>query len=154
MLLLTETYVLFFVSRKQMPPCQIFLYVVLFVFLLFYVTGVEQWSLFFFQIMILEKLHFCLANHVCVSHLLHGQPHLLECYYWNCIIGTHMCVHPVSEWSDFFTLPCELFTSCNVSSIASLVSAQTGGERWSTKCGQAWAACNYHIKFQWNKKYS
>ena len=42
MLLLTETYVLFFVSRKQMPPCQIFLYVVLFVFLLFYVTGVEQ----------------------------------------------------------------------------------------------------------------
>ena len=38
-----------------------------------------------------------LANHVCVSHLLRGQPHLLECYSRNCLIGTHMCVHPVSE---------------------------------------------------------
>ena len=39
-----------------------------------------------------------LANYAaCVSHLLRGQPHLLECYYRNCLIGTHMCVHPVSE---------------------------------------------------------
>ena len=43
------------------------------------------------------------------------------------LIGTHMCVHPVSEWSVFFTLLCELFTSCNVSKNASLVSARTGG---------------------------
>ena len=42
------------------------------------------------------------------------------------LIGTHMCVHPVSEWSVFFTLLCELFTSCNVSKNASLVSARTG----------------------------
>ena len=38
-----------------------------------------------------------LANHACVSHLLRGQPHLLKCYYRNCLIGTHTCVHPVSE---------------------------------------------------------
>ena len=38
-----------------------------------------------------------LANYACVSHLLRGQPHLLECCYRNCLIGTHMCVHPVSE---------------------------------------------------------
>ena len=39
---------------------------------------------------------------------------------------------------SFFTLQCELFTSCNVSNNASLVSAQTGvgGRGWSTKCGQ------------------
>ena len=49
------------------------------------------------KIMILEHLHFCLVNHACVSHLLRGQPHLLECYYRNCLIGTHGCVHPVSE---------------------------------------------------------
>ena len=39
---------------------------------------------------------------------------------------------------SFFTLQCELFTSCNVSNNASLVSARTGGVGWSTKCGQAW----------------
>ena len=41
---------------------------------------------------------------------------------------------------SFFTLQCELFTSCNVSNNASLVSARTGegGGGWSTKCGQAW----------------
>ena len=55
---------------------------------------------------ILENLHFCLANHACVSHLLRGQPHLLECYYWNCLIGTHMCVHPVSEWIVSFSVNC------------------------------------------------
>ena len=32
-----------------------------------------------------------------------------------------------AEWSVFFTLQCELFTSCNVSNNASLVSAWTGG---------------------------
>ena len=63
-----------------------------------------------------------------VSHLLCGQPHLLKCYYQNCLIGKHMCVHSVSEWSVFFTLQCELFTSCNVSNNASLVSAWTGVE--------------------------
>ena len=47
-------------------------------------------------------LAFCLANHACVSHLLRGQPHLLECYYQNCLIGTHMYVHPVSEMISFF----------------------------------------------------
>ena len=39
-----------------------------------------------------------LANYAaCVSHLLRGQLHLLECYYRNCLIGTHMRVYPVSE---------------------------------------------------------
>ena len=69
----------------------------------------------------------CLC-HVCVSHLLRGQPHLLECYYRNSLIGTHTCVHPVSEWSVFLTLQCEFFTSCNVSKNASLLSPRTGGE--------------------------
>ena len=45
----------------------------------------------------LEKKAKYLANHACVSHLLRGQPHLLECYYRNCLIGAHMCVHLVSE---------------------------------------------------------
>ena len=94
--------------------------------LLFYVIGVEKWNLFFFQ-MILEHLHFCLASHACVSHLLRGQPYLLECYYRNCLIEKHMCLHPVSEWSVFFTLQCELFRSCNVANNASLVSARTEG---------------------------
>ena len=71
-------------------------------------------NLFFLRIMILEHLHFCLANHASVSHLLRGQLHLLECYCRNCLIGTHMCAHPVSEWLVFFTLQGELFTSCNV----------------------------------------
>ena len=75
--------------------------------------------------MILEHLHFSLANHACVSRLLHGQPHLWECYYRNCLIGTHRCSE--SEWSVFFTLQCELFKSCNVSNDASLVSARMGG---------------------------
>ena len=39
-----------------------------------------------------------------------------------------MCVHPESEWSGFFALHCELFTSCNVPNNASLVSARTKGE--------------------------
>ena len=39
---------------------------------------------------------------------------------------------------SFFTLHCELFTSCNVSNNASLVSTRTGGGGWSTKCGAAW----------------
>ena len=79
-----------------------------------------------FQIMILEHLHFCLANRACLSDLLYGQLHLLEYYYRNCLIGTHMCVHPVSKWSVFLTLQCELFTSCNVSNNASLVSPWAG----------------------------
>ena len=49
-----------------------------------------------------------------------------------------MCVHPVSEWSVFFTLQCELFTSCIVSNSASLVSARTGGvvkKMWTGRGG-------------------
>ena len=51
---------------------------------------------------------FQLASNACVSHLLRGQLNLLECYYWNCLIGTHMCIHPVSEWSVFlpFSVNC------------------------------------------------
>ena len=75
--------------------------------------------------MILEHLHFCLANHACVSLLLCGQPHLLECYYQNYLIGTHMCTCSIRIIS-FFTLLCKLLTSCNVSNNASLVSARTG----------------------------
>ena len=78
----------------------------MFIFLLFYVTGVEKWNLFFFQIMILEHLHFCLTNHACVSHLLHGQPHLLEWYYRNCLIGTHVSTSSI-RMINFFTLQCE-----------------------------------------------
>ena len=89
--------------------------------------------------MILEHLHFCLANHACVSHFPCGEPHPLECYYRNCLIGTHMCVNPVSEWSVLCTLQCELFASCNVSNNASLVPAWIWGRGWSTKCGQVWS---------------
>ena len=85
----------------------------------------DKWNIFFFQIMILEHLHFCLANHACVSLLLCGQPHLLECYYQNYLIGTHMCTCSIRMIS-FFTLLCKLLTSCNVSNNASLVSARTG----------------------------
>ena len=44
-----------------------------------------------------------------------------------------------NQFFFFFTLLCELFTSCNVSisNDASLVSARTV-KMWSTKCGQAW----------------
>ena len=78
----------------------------------------------------------CLC-HACVSHLLRGQPHLLECYYRNCLIGTHICVHPVSEWSDFLPF------SVNSSQVAMfqimpvLLPHGQGKEGWSTKCGQA-----------------
>ena len=68
-----------------------------------------------------------------VSHFLRGQPDLLGCYYWNCLIGKHMYVHPVSELG-FFTLPCELFISCNVS----LLSTWTDRQGWSTKFGLVW----------------
>ena len=77
--------------------------------------------------MILEHLHFCLANHACVSPLLRGQPHLLESYDRNCLIGTHVSTSSIRIIS-FFTVQCELFTSCNVSNNASLVSARTGVE--------------------------
>ena len=40
--------------------------------------------------------------------------------------NTHMCTS-ISELSVFFTLQCELFTSCNVSNNASLVSTRAGG---------------------------
>ena len=46
-----------------------------------------------------------------------------------------------NRMNSFFTLQCELFTSCNVSNNASLVSTdrgRKGGTGWSTKCGQAW----------------
>ena len=50
---------------------------------------------------------------------------------------------------SFFTLQYELFTSCNVSNNASLVSAWTGGEKgWSTKCGQAWTGGGGHKNSQ------
>ena len=58
------------------------------------------------------------------GHLLHGQPHLLQCYYQNCL--THVFTSSIRMIS-FFTLQCEFSTSCNVSYNASLVSAQTGG---------------------------
>ena len=90
---------------------------------------------------ICEQLHFCFANHACVSHLLRAQPHLLGCYYRNCLIGTHMCVHLVSEWSVFYP-SVWIFTSCNVSNNVSLASARrevgVGGGWWSTKYAQAW----------------
>ena len=38
-----------------------------------------------------------------------------------------------TEWSSFFTFQCELFTSCNVSNNASLVSERTGGGGGQTK---------------------
>ena len=75
---------------------------------------------------ICKHLHFCLANHACVSHLRRAQPHLLECYYWNFIIGTHMCTSSIRMIS-FCTRQCELSTSCNISNNASLVSVWTGG---------------------------
>ena len=40
--------------------------------------------------------------------------------------NTHVCTSSI-RMIIFFTLQCELFTSCNVSNNASLVSAQTGG---------------------------
>ena len=43
-----------------------------------------------------------------------------------------------TEWSVFFTLQYELFTSCKVFNNASFVSTRTGVGGWSTKCGQAW----------------
>ena len=97
MLLLTETFVLFLYPENKCFHAKYYYML----FCLFYVTGVEKWNLLVFQIMILEHLHFCLVNHACMSHLLCGQPHLLECYYQNCLIRTCMCVHPVSEWSVF-----------------------------------------------------
>ena len=80
----------------------------------------------------------CISCHVCVSCLVMPMSCLcvtftswltpsLECYYRNGLIGTHMCIHPVSEWPVFFTLQWDLFTSCNVSNNASLVSSGAGG---------------------------
>ena len=46
--------------------------------------------------------------------------------------NTHVCTSSIRMIS-FFTLQCELFTSCNVSNNASLVSAWTGEGGWSTK---------------------
>ena len=114
---------------------------ILFLFLFNLVCNlvIEKWNLFFFQIMILEHLHFCLANHACVSHLLRGQPHLLECYYRNCLIGTHMCVHPVSEWSVFlpFSVNCSQVAMFQIMPALCLHGqGEWGG--WSTKFGQAW----------------
>ena len=85
-----------------------------------------------------ECRNFCLANHDCVSHLLRGQPRLLECYYWNCLIGTYMCVHPVSEWSVFlpFTVNCSQVEMFQIMPALCPHGQREGG--WSTKCGQAW----------------
>ena len=88
--------------------------------------------------MILEHLHFCLANHACVSHLLRGQPHLLECYYRNCLIRTHMCVHPVSEWSVFLPFSVNCSEVAMFQKMPALCPHGQGEEGWSTKCGQAW----------------
>ena len=43
-----------------------------------------------------------------------------------------------TEWSVFFTLQYELFTSCKVFNNTSFVSTRTGEGGWSTKCGKAW----------------
>ena len=63
---------------------------------------------------------------------------LLESYYRNCLIGTHMCVHPVSEWSVFlpFSVNC---SQVAMFQIMSALFPHGQGERWwSTKCGQAY----------------
>ena len=87
--------------------------------------------------MILEHLHFCLANHACVSHWLRGQPHLLECCYQICLIGTDMCVHPVSELSVFspFSVNCSQVAMFQIMpALFPQGQERVGG--WSTKCGQ------------------
>ena len=58
----------------------------------------------------------------------------------NCLIGTHMCVHPVSEWLGFF-LP--LGVNCWQVALFQIMPAlcphgQGEGGGWSSKCGQAW----------------
>ena len=50
--------------------------------------------------------------------------------------NTHVCTSSIRMIS-FFTLQCELFTSCNVSNNGSLVSAQTLGGGWVVN--QMWA---------------
>ena len=95
---------------------------------------------FFFQIMILEHLHFCLTNRASLSHLLCGQLGLLECCYRNCLIGTHMCVHPVSKWSVFlsFSMNCSQVVMFQIMPALCTHGQGEGGRGWLTKCGQAW----------------
>ena len=87
----------FFIQKTNASVLNIF--TCCFVFL-FMSQGLKNEIFSFFR-EILEHLHFCLANHACVSHLLSGQPHLLECYYRNCLIGAHVCTSSIRMTSFF-----------------------------------------------------
>ena len=85
-----------------------------------------------------ECINFCLANHACVPHLLSGQPHLLECYYRNCLIGTHVCTSSIRMIRFFlpFSVNC---SQVGMFQILPALCPHGQGERgWSTKYGQAW----------------
>ena len=77
--------------------------------------------------MILEDLHFCLVNHACVTFTSWSTPSFGMLLSKLSNRKTHVCTSSIRMIS-FFTLQCELFTSCNVSNNASLVSAWAGGQ--------------------------
>ena len=92
--------------------------------------------------MISEHLHFLFGQScLCVTFTSWSTPSFGMLLSKLSNRKTHVCTSSIRMIS-FFTLQCELFTSCNVSNNASLVPARTGG--WgrcstnSTKCGQAW----------------
>ena len=75
--------------------------------------------------MILEHLHFCLANHAfCVTLTSLSTPSFGVLLSNLSNRNTHVCTSSIRMIS-FFTVQCDLFTSCNVSNNASLVSART-----------------------------
>ena len=134
-----ETDSLFCIQKTNASLLNIFICCFVFVFVLsFYVTGVEKWNLFFFEIMILEHLHFLLSIfcHVGVSHLLLSQRHLSECYHQNCLIETNVWTSSI-RMIIFFTFQCEMFTSCNVSNNASRKSTQI---EWTGVVKQIWTS--------------
>ena len=100
--------------------------------------------------MILEHLHFCLVSCACLSHLLCGKLHLLECYYRNCLMGTHVCTSSIKMISFFYPsvwIVHKLFQIMPALCTHGQGEGGGGGGGGSIKRGQAWTRGGRSQKF-------
>ena len=93
-------------------------------------TSTWKFTQIIWQYVCMKNFHSALFNRECMERNVMTSFQILSSF-------EYFLRYFQTELSAFFTLQCELFTSCNVSNNANLVSAQTGGEGVVIQCGQA-----------------